>query len=271
MARNVPATKRGFGYDSNTSSLDLFVDGVIVNKMSGGKAPTIYEDTTTQEYALGTRLQVAEQTFRYCKAGSALTRYVAGCNDDQWSLTNANAKATSAAGSTSLTVANTSATKDELIGGYVAIFTSPLQVRRVVANAASDGTDTVLTLDGALEATVSTGSTWITGYSNIYSDVTAPPSTSGDVDYISFVAIPVCTVASGSYFWGQTWGPCYGVAGATVPGSAVRQREVYFSTAGNLFDYGDADAGAGMQYAGYLLPRTGSGSGDQFYMLQLAP
>jgi hypothetical protein len=247
------------------------VDGVVVDKYSGGLAPTIYEDTVAQLYVLGTRLQIGEQVFRYCKAGSALTRYVAGCNDDQWSLTNAAAKATSAVGSTSLTVANTSATVDQYVGGYVAIFTSPLQVRRIIANAASDGTDTVLTLDGPLEAAVTSASTWITGYPNIYSDVTAPPSTSGHVDYISFVAIPVCTVASGSYFWGQTWGPCYGVAGSTVPGSAAQQREVYFSTAGNLLDYGDGNAGAGAQYAGYILPRTASGSGDQFYMLQLAP
>lgn len=271
MARNLPGSKRGWGYDSHTASLDTFVDGVIVNKQSGGSALSLYQDSTTQLYVLGTRLAVGEQVFRYCRAGSALTRYVAGLNDDQWSLTNAHAKAASAAGSTSLTVANTTATADLYVGGYVAIFTSPLQVRRIIANAASDGTDTVLTLDGPLEADVTSGACWITGYPNIYYDVTAPPNASGHVDYVSFVAIPVCTVASGSYFWGQTWGPCYGVAGATVPGSAARQREVYFSTAGNLLDYGDASAGAGAQYAGYILPRTSLGAGDQFYMLQLAP
>lgn len=270
MARNVFGSKRGFGFDPITNSLDLFVGGVRMDKMTDA-CPVLYEDSTSQDYLLGTRLQVGEQVFRYCRAGSALTRYVAGCNDDQWSLTNAAAKATSAAGSTSLTVANTSATVDLYVGGYVAIFTSPLQVRRIIANAASDGTDVVLTLDGPLEAAVTSASTWITGYPNIYYDVTAPPSTSGHVDYISFVAVPVCTVASGSYFWGQTWGPCYGVAGSTVPGSAASQREIYFSTAGNLLDYGDGNAGAGMQYAGYLLPRTANGSGDQFYMLQLAP
>jgi len=271
MARNLAGSKRGWGYDPHTESLDIHVDGVIVDKRSGGSAPSLYEDSTTQLYVLGTRLAVGEQVFRYCRAGSALTRYVAGCNDDQWSLTNEEPNQAAAIGATTIQVVNTTATKDQYEGGYVAIFTSPLQVRRILANDASDGTDTTLYLDGALEAAIVKDSTWVTGYPNIYYDVTAPPNTSGNVDYISFVAVPVCTVASGSYFWGQTWGPCYGVAGGTVPGSAARQREVYFSTAGNLLDYGDGSAGAGAQYAGYILPRTGSGTGDQFYMLQLAP
>ncbi len=266
------AIHTGWRRDLQRNTLDLVVGNVTVTKHGGGdEVIDLYADSTTQLYTLGTRLVYGDQVFRYCKAGSALTRYVAGCNDDQWGLTNAAAKATSAAGATTVTVANTTATKDQYVGGYIAIFTSPLQVRRIKSNAVSDGTNVVLTIDGALEAAVTSASTWITGYLNIYSDVTAPPSTSGHVDYISFVAIPVCTVASGSYFWGQTWGPCYGVAGSTVPGSAASQREVYFSPAGNLFDYGDGSAGAGMQYAGYILPRTASGSGDQFYMLQLAP
>jgi hypothetical protein len=262
----------GFRRDHARGTLDVVVRGDTISKYGGGDiVEGLYEDSTTQLEDLGTRLQYGDQVFRYCKAGSALTRYVAGCNDDQWGMTNAAVKATSAAGATTVTVANTSGTKDQYKGAYVVFFTSPLQVRRVMSNAASDGTNMVLTLDGALEAAVTSGSTWATGYANLYSDVTAPPNTSGHVDYISFVAIPVCTVASGSYFWGQTWGPCYGVAGSTVPGSAASQREVYFSTAGNLLDYGDGSAGAGMQYAGYILPRTGSGAGDQFYMLQLAP
>ena len=271
MARNLTGSKRGWGYDRYTESLDLHVDGVIVNKFSGGSAPSLYEDSTEQLYVLGTRLAVGEQVFRYCKAGSALTRYVAGCNDDQWSLTNEEPNQSASIGDTEIQVVNATATKDQFIGGYVAIFTSPLQVRRIIGNDASDGTDTKLYLDGPLEAAITLDSTWVTGYPNIYSDVTSPDNTSGHVDYISFVAIPVCTVASGSYFWGQTWGPCYGVAGATVPGSAMQQREIYFSTAGNLLDYGDASAGSGAQYAGYILPRTANGAGDQFYMLQLAP
>lgn len=262
----------GWRRDFTTDTLDLIVDGVNVTKYGGGnKVISLYEDSTTQLFTLGTRLVYGEQSFRYCKAGSALTRYVAGGNDDQWSLTNEEPNASFAAGVSTITVVNTTATKDQFVGGYVSIFTSPLQVRRILSNDASDGTNTTLYLDGVLEAGITVDSTWVTGYPNIYSDVTSPDNSSGDEAYLSFVAVPVCTVASGSYFWGQTWGPCYGVAAQTVPGSAANQREVYFGDDGNLWDYGDLTAGTGAQYAGYLLPRTDSGAGDQFYYLQLAP
>jgi len=269
---HVEGSRGGWHWDSVTQSLDLRVGNRIVRKYGTPDLSSSVTTTTsaTQQYALGTPLQIDDRVYRYCRAGSALTRFVAGCNDDQWGLTNEAADATSAVGSTSVTIAETTATVDSLVGSWLTIFTSPLQVRRIVANAASDGTSVVCTIDTPLEATVTTASTWITDYYNIYYDVTAPPSTSGSVDYITFVAVPVCTVTSGYYFWGQTWGPCYGVAGATVPGSAANQREVYFSTAGNVWDYGDSAAGTGAQCAGYLLPRTGSGAGDQFYFLQLA-
>ena len=273
MARNVKASKRGFGYDFAAKTLDIYVDGVATRKI-GGESPKIYSTSTTMLYPLGTRLEVDERVFRYARAGSAHTRYVAACNFDQWTLTNEEPNASAAVGATSMSVVNTTATKDLYVGGWVAICTSPIQVRRIIANDASDGTDTTIYLDGALEVAVTLNVTWVTGYPSIYYNTYAPgsvPAAGGNVDYISFVCIPVCTVAASSYFWGQTWGPCYGVAGATVPGSTANQREIYFSTAGNLWDYGDAGAGTGAQYAGYILPRTGSASGDQFYMLQLSP
>jgi len=245
---------------------DAIVDAVPIVDFQG-----IYEDSTTKNYHLGARRELADgRVFRYCRAGSALTRFVAGGNDDQWSLTNEEPNDAAAIGATTMTVVNTAATVNQYEGGWVVIFTSPLQMRYVTSNDASDGTDTTIYLDGGLEVAVVADSTWVTGYSSIYYDVTAPNLSSGDEAYLTFVAVPVCTVASGSYFWGQTWGPCYGVAAQTVPGSAANQRLVYFGDDGNLWDYGDLTAGTGAQYAGYLLPRTDSGSGDQFYMLQLS-
>jgi hypothetical protein len=194
---------------------------------------------------------------------------IAACNDDQWSATNAAAKATTAVGGTTVTIANTTATANQLEGGWLVAFTSNMQVRRIISNAASDGTDCVVTVDGAIDATITSASTWITAYPSIYYDCTTPASTSGNVDYITFVCVPLIVVTSGYYFWGQTWGPCYGVASSTVPGGTAKQREVFFSTAGNIM--AETDQTDGMQYAGYLLPRTSSGSGDQFFMLCLAP
>jgi hypothetical protein len=270
MSRNVKASKRGFGYDSITKTLDVFADGVRVTKLAGD-SPNIYSESATQLYPLGTRLQVDDRVFRYCRAGSAIDRFIAGANTDQWTLTNEEPNASAAAGATSMSVVNTTATINQYAGGWVVIFTDPLQMRRILANDASDGTDTTVYLDGGLEEAVTKDSTWVTGYPSIYYDVRSPATISSYVDYISFVCVPVINVTSTYYFWGQTWGPCYGVADVTVPGSAANQREIYFATSGNLSDYGDNEAGTGAQYAGFLLPRTSSGAGDQLYMLQLAP
>jgi len=270
MGRNLTGMKRGWNYDYARNTLDVMVDGVATTKIAGvGSDLNIYATGTTKLYPLGTRLEVDDRVFRYCRAGSVLVRYVASCNDDQWSVTNEEPNSLAAIGATTISVVNTTATADLYEGGWAVIFSSPMQVRRITGNAASDGTDCNLYLDGALDAAIVADTTWVTAYPNIYYDVTGPPNTSGNVDYISFVAVPVCTVASGSYFWGQTWGPCYGVASSTVPGGTAKQREVFFSTAGNIM--AETDQTDGMQYAGYLLPRTASGSGDQFYMLQLAP
>jgi hypothetical protein len=273
MARNLTGSKRGWGWDSTIPSLDLFADGAIASKYANAENhPDLYTTDTTQKYALGTRLQVDDRVFRYCRAGSALIRYIGGANNDQWSLTNEEPNQSASIGDTSIQVVNTTGTKGLYIGGWVVIFSDPLQMRRIVDNDASDGTDITLYLDGALEAAITKDSTWVTAYPSIYYDIYEPSNvTGGGEDYISFVCVPVCTVASGEYFWGQTWGPCYGVADVTVPGSAVGQREIYFATSGNLSDYGDNLAGTGAQRAGFLLPQTASGAGDQLYMLQISP
>jgi len=269
MSKNFDAAKRGFVYDPVTLTMDMCVNGKIVVKYAGDDLSVVYTNDTAQKYDVGTLLQSWNKKFRYCYAHTAHTRYVGAANTDQWSVTNAATNASAVVGAKSFSVANTDATKNSLVGGSVTMFTSPLQHYTIIANDASDGTNTTLYIDGALTAALTAASTWCTAYKNLYGYTQAPGSISSYVDYITFVSVPVCTVAATSWFWGQTAGPCYGVAGSTVPGSAAQQREVYFSTAGNVLDYGDGNAGAGMQYAGYLLPRTANGSGDQLYMLQL--
>lgn len=236
--------------------------------------PNVYADETARAYSLGTRYWDGDRAFFYCQAGSALIRYEGGANYDQWSVSNAAINIAAVVGATSISIPNTDATLNSLVGGYVVMFTSPLQMRFIIGNEASDSTDTVVTLDGALETALVAASTFITAYKPWYSNIYGPSAGvlgGAYVDYVTYVCIPVCTVASGSYFWGQTWGPCYAVASGTVPGSAANKRDLYFQTDGNVAPYGDGNAGIGGQYAGYLLPRTASGSGDQLYMLQLVP
>lgn len=268
MGQNIKAQRRGFTYDPVLKSLDLVVDGTRVNKFAGDSPVNLYADSTTQAYDIGTRLSVDDRVFRYCLAGGALNRQQAAGNGDQWSLTNEAPNQSASVGDTSFQVVNTTATKDLYKGGWVAIFTNRLQMRRVLSNDASDGTDTKIYIDGPLESAITADTTSVTGYKNMYADCRHAGS-----EWNTIVAVPVCTVAQGSYFWGQTWGPCYMRAIGTVPGATAYDREVYFGADGDAYGHIQAEGvtGGGYQRAGQLIPLTSSGVGDQFFMLQLAP
>ena len=114
----------------------------------------------------------------------------------------------------------------------------------------------------------------MTAYHNMYYD-TRTASTIGAParNYISFVVVPLIAVTSSYYYWGQTWGPCYGTVESIVPGSAVNSRRVCFSPNGHLWSGTTLATGVvySAQDAGYLIPQTSSGAGDQLYFLQLAP
>lgn len=261
------ATHTGFRRDLALGSIDIVSGGATITKFSDA-SPLVYDDSTTQDYPLGTRLAVDERVFRYCRAGAALNRHDGACNNDSWTLTNEEPNQAAAIGATSIQVVNTAGTANQYQNGWVAIFTNRLQVRHILRNDASDGTDILLYLDGGLETAIVADTTWVTGYPSIYFD-TRQISTA----FASVMCVPVCEVASGSYYWGQTWGPCYGRVIGTVPGVTSVDREIYFGGNGSLYGHIEAEAAAagGYQRAGHLLPRTSAGGGDQLYMLQLAP
>jgi len=212
-------------------------------------------------------LVVDDRVYHYARAGEALQRWQGACNNDSWSLTNEEPNQDASVGDTEIQVVNTTATKNQYQNGWVVIFTGRVQVRRILANDASDTTDTKLYLDGGLEEAIANGTTWVTGYPSIYYDTRHSAS-----DYNSIVCVPNCVVASESYYWGQTWGPCYGRVISTVPGVTAYDREIYFGAEGSLYGHiqAEGDTAGGYQRAGYLLPKTSSGGGDQLYMLQLA-
>jgi hypothetical protein len=250
-------------------SLDIVAGGETITKFSGPTpSPNVYEDETTQRYKLGTRLAVDERVFRYARAGAGLNRANTVMNFDSWTLTNEAPNQAAAIGATSIQVVNTTGTADQYQGGWVAIFTTRLQLRHILRNDASDGTDILLYLDGGLEVAIVADSTWVTGYPSIYYD-----TRSSAENFNSVVGVAPCDVASGSYYWAQTWGPCYARAAGSVPGVSAFDREIYAAGTGALYGGIQAEGATagGYQRLGFLLPRTSSGGGDQFFMLQLAP
>ncbi len=257
----------GFRRDPALGTIDIVSGGVTLTKFSDA-SPLVYEDSTTQDYPLGTRLAVDERVFHYARAGAAINRADTVMNSDSWSLTNEEPNQSAAAGATSIQVVNTAGTADQYRGGWVAIFTGRLQLRHILRNDASDGTDILLYLDGGLEEAITADSTWVTGYPSIYYDTLTFAET-----FHSVVGVAPCVVASGSYYWLQTWGPCYARAAGTVPGVTSRDRDIFAAGTGAVYGHiqAEGDTAGGYQRLGFLLPQTSAGGGDQFFMLQLAP
>jgi len=235
--------------------------------LPGGVWQDIYTQSETQNFRIGARMVVDDRVFHYSYAQEALIKMMGGYNHNQFPI-NAALTIQATAGNYWISVPELTCAADDYAGGWIVMFTAPLQMRRILGNDASDGAEAILYLDGPWEGTGVIG-TWVTGYPSIYGNVRCPPAP--DPDYISFVVVPWIMVDNAHWFWGQTWGPCYGVAGHTVPGATPNNRWVAFSTAGNIISNADANIGAGQQLAGYLLPRTSLGAGDQLYMLQLQP
>ena len=262
-------TFRGFYKDPLSAAVDIVSGGESLVKYSGPTPdPNVYADETTQRYKLGTRLSVDERVFHYARAGAAINRSDTAMDADSWSLTNEAPNQSFAAGVSTIKVVNTTATANQYQGGWVAIFTGRLQVRHILSNDASDGTDTTLYLDGALEEAITADTTWVTGYPSIYYDCRTAAE-----NFHSVIGVSPCVVASGSYFWLQTWGPCYARAAGTVPGVTALDREIYAAGTGALYGGIQAEGATagGYQKLGYLLPKTSAGGGDQFFMLQLTP
>jgi hypothetical protein len=235
--------------------------------LAGRPEQAYHEVSTTQNFEEGTPLAVGERLFRYCYAGTDLERNIGGFNFTQWPI-NAALTAAAVAGRKTMSVPEATAAADYYKGGWLVVFTANMQFYEILGNTASDGTNITLTLDRAIEEGAAIG-TWVTGYPNIFKDVRAPGSAGMVAGYNTVVCVPPVAVAAGEFFWGQRRGPCYGVADGTVPGITADQRELFFEESGNLAPQTDIGAALGHQRAGYLLPRTENGSGDQFYWLQL--
>lgn len=245
-------------------------------------AQDIYEASTTQMHRIGQRLPIGDRVFRYCKAGAAIANPYTrqGCINYNKPVEGDRPATAYAVGATDITMTTIGGsnsvsytTADRLADGYVWFQSDPSQLHRIRKNTANSGTTQVITLyDGITTALVATASgsntMWTTMWPNIYSDVRQ-----ADADaegYASVVCIPLIEVASGSYFWGQTWGPVFMTAGGTAPGKTVGYRQVWFHHIdGSAYDVGDRTAG--QQVAGYILARTTSSDGDQLVMLQLSP
>lgn len=178
-----------------------------------GKLQRIHEQSTVQNYDIGTRLVMDDRVFRYCKAGSDLRDLLSGmCAMSQIEVYTA--AEVYAVGTYYVTVLDVAVRdKDHYAGGYIWIMryapgtTGIGRIYRIKSSEASSGTSVKLTLWEPLEVECP-ASTWITVWASIYSNIQL-----GILPKASIVCIPLIEVANGSYFWGQTWGPIFAQCG----------------------------------------------------------
>jgi len=238
----------------------------------------IYAESKTPKYPIGMRYARDDRVFRYCRAGSVLKASYGAYNaniprgpeGDDFVI---GAGEGGAAGSKTVVASVATVTEDQYAEGYFVFWPTPFRVYRIRSNTATNGSgDVTFTLYDKLVAAVEAGDACAI-YHNIYSKAVWPSTHSG---FMSVVCLPVIDVQNTYYFWGQTWGPCFGLVagGSDFIGKTEKKRRVNWAPdqGGMCCDIGVGACDQDGQLAGFLLcDGDGFTNGDQFMMLQLSP
>ena len=242
---------------------------------------SIYAQSATPLYEVGTRFQIGRKVFHYCRALTALTNK-RGEGDGGTLLEMLNAFAVGNLGDLSVTLVTAAPAVNEFAGGYFAAFDAAavlpsVNLLRVRDNDAPGGPNTTFYLKDPLTRQVRiAGADSCDVARNIYNNVSgrAGPPAGGPSQ--SAVVVPLIDVTLGFYFWGQTWGPCLGIAHAGGGlGAVANEAAVYFANDGSIGTQAEVPGTTLAQLAGYMLGDRRSAAGvlgdSIFYMLTLAP
>lgn len=202
---------------------------------------SIYSQSTTKNHALGERLQIGNRVFYYASAGAAL---IAGqlCESAVYGGSSATIQTnltvptvtdgSNAAGQNKVTV--TLATDAAVVGlfddGYLSVYdgtaaTGLGQTYRIKKSAvATAGGALKLTLYDDLVILLTAGTATCNVITNEYKAIKV--SAANPVGFP--VGVPLIVIASGSYGWVQSWGPCSCLIGGTTP---TNEEDLLVSTA----------------------------------------
>ena len=240
--------------------------------VSGGVWQSLYEQSLTQNFPIGTRLRIQDRTFYYCKAASVGTLVAMKAGHADCVEVDVNTAAVAyAAGVKEIIVLDTDTRAENYWqNGYCWVMNlvsgvyQHLKIKSSDAAIAADNQVTIQLYDPLPFAIPA--STFVALHQNPWSNVAF-----GNSEFMAMICVPLIPVTASYYFWGQTWGPCFGTAQSAIPGALAADREVYFGTDGALMAGQDVDALVVMrQRAGFIISNT-TGGGDQFYMLQITP
>lgn len=264
-------------------------------QLATGDFQDVHEESATQNYDIGTRMVMDDRVFRYCQAKEALDALLGGRADVMPREGEGDAVAYEV-GEYEVTIPMNSNGPDyaaEQVAnywaeGYYWIQTSPAPgiMYRIKSSAAATTTGRITSLTGGyVTATLYESlkvrvpaSTWQTSWVNPYGVCKHEHNAK-----MSVICQPLIPITINYYFWGQTWGPCFGQLYSSAIGRTSGDRMVYYKSDGALcagVDVTYTTGSAHEQCAGFVITNTeawtnaggsGESGGDQFYMLQLSP
>ena len=233
----------------------------------------LYTSETTKRYLPGTRHVTWDgRVFRYGLSGSALRSDRGAYFTEDEATTYSTISVANIIGDTKLhvTAVNHAAAiaKDELLGGFALVFGDggDEQFRQILGNDASaiDATITNIILDGPLVKATTAATTGVELFYNPYASISGVDA-GGPVD-AGKCGIPARAIAaSGSYFWLQTWGPCFVAPQLAAFQAATSYRAGYWRHDGSIDTAYEADY-VSSQYAGYFMGE-GLTSGPLFFLM----
>ncbi len=233
----------------------------------------VYGTGTVQKFELGTRYRQDDQVFRYGKAGGALNPQRGAFDRNAWFASNTVLAAVAGQDYVVITTGATSGSltagfglKNLMVGGY---YVQPdgtnKTFRRITGHvAAPTGTTVKVYLDTPLHKAMVTNSysEWLP---NPYSILVQPGGTNACV-----MGIPTVVIASGSFGWFQTWGPCWVSPNAAADFGGASDQQAVFHEGGNITDH---DANVSAQSAGFIMGERvlGNWKNPPFIFLTITP
>jgi len=262
---------------------------IVMPAYKGGQAgwgnlahPNVYSESVIQEYPIGTKFVDDDRIWRYVKAGNTCTRGRLLQSYNRFSDgTNVEYAVVPTAGVVGddhihFTAVGT-VTENMFAGGYAILQSGRLMYRIQEHDAVTALAAGTVTIDGTLRNAITALSHYVQLMRDIYSNVQYL-SSGATAGWGTGVCVGHHTITSGSYAFGQTWGPCM-VAGTDNYGANVGERLLVMGHDGASILQTEHDETYDYQNIGPIIAYTGDGDGTgtdmpgamMVVMLMLAP
>lgn len=235
----------------------------------------VYSTGTVKKFIFGTRYRIGDRVFKYGKATASLTPKRGAHNMGAFSgVTGGNVTAR-AIGDVWVDILLDSTTggstwfgtKNNMVGGFWSQPDSSNSQFRIITGheKGSNGAIIKVYLDGPITRTMIA-----TSFMELAQNPYAQLQQAGN-NFTSVMGVPTTAIASGSFSWNQTWGPCWLNPNLPVADTA-NWRTVVFRNDGSISGFNDASAEDGWQVAGFVIDNTSPGSDNPpFIFLQISP